>query len=639
MSDLHKDRGTLCAFRYAKHLLCLVVFVLGLSSAVHADETVNPLYLSGLLECSDGLYSDEEPAEPEKPPKSPVLRPGEVSSDCVLMTLQKRFKLVAADSDEFLLSTKALIRKRLVPNCNGVEAEKKAECRREPKYDSIVRFEEQGAAFRFRRSLLRLFEAGFSGGTEKLVVVFDRADLDNLANTGHAPANVATTCSLYRPLRDPYADDKVISAFVDGSSPLHVFRYPRLSDIDKKTVPSADQRQMILSARRAELEAELMSIAGTDDCLADHETTRTIMTLVSAGDYLAKKREYGGTGDDAKWTGKLHVVKGIDQFDAEKPEGAELKFPFNFTKNSDRSSVALDAAIGWNFKTDLWKVFPSIDSKDGRSWSLDVTPFVSISQSEVEEKIYDLNAPLNPDGSMPLVPDNTVAFANIYGGIRVDLNEKDVCAETCETGKNDRPWSFRGVKSPGHSVSFTAAAITDNYSDQQGLLLELGLEPGLGGHLLGYRKYDILYGNDEISSRNVGLKTVLARTQFKWSAEGVLDYLDFSRAPKDYSDPDPTARNDDDEKFRFGLDAKVGTYLPNIFATPGEDSRFAIEAEWQHRKNISGSEDSSDLYSIGLTVTDVINERLDLGVTYERGEDLTNGNELKTIELELKSKF
>ena len=318
----------------------LVGLVESLSTTSWAD-TINPLYLSEFENCgskdSDGV---------EKP---------ELRQACVIRTLAKKYPISFSDDADYELNQSELLSKsvagcdirELTKNVRSYnealqESLKKGEISKEDfqeKYitfgrmpaernliackndegakaeikerllDPLFRFSKSSTEYQMRQTLLRMFEAGYSGGANGYVVI---PNLENIRSV------LPIGAESYRPLKSHSADDRVLAAYLAGIPVFEVVLRAKVKAAEKSMLSKAPDEKLY-----------------KDRSLPQVQTFTNIASAITKEYKFGKKipeREtyFNRTQDTVKSVSlQAHLYKDMDQFVADKPEGASASIPFD----------------------------------------------------------------------------------------------------------------------------------------------------------------------------------------------------------------------------------------------------------------------------------------------------------------------
>ena len=499
-----------------------------------------------------------------------------------------------------------------------------------PQVSPELRFKGKPGALAIRRSLLRLFEATQRGGTKKFSVRLDR--------TTYPPGQT------YRPLVSQLDDDKTLLHYLNakvGQEPFALVCNPENEDDPAPTVTDFNvvwtparflAKEREVSDGPSKLHDKCYSRGSvTPECKGKWKLTQKIVLVKDAGQFV--KQDEGATFGTA-------IPR--DLTDADDPE---------ITNPSD-TQLKASAAIGWRLQltwTDTHKFKPAganvppveITSTD----KFGIIPYVSIEQTNPVQKYLALDK-----DQAVIIAKKTIAYAEMAAGLRLEY-QGEYFRKDQDAGDYSRPNRYTA---PGLSWSLSGELITDNYNLQSASRIAFEISPpaGMIGNPPGYRRdfpIDVLNRKSEARTDGVNWwESAFSGLYLNWDAQIALEYLDFSRRPRDFGEPPEL----NPETGVFGIAYKdsfpeyglIGTNLQvqltkrghlGLFDDPKEAS---LSIRHIYRDSLSSSE-SSERWQAKFKITDPMESKRSVALVYTDGEDYTSTQEEETLGIEISAKY
>lgn len=656
---------------FRSNILAVIIGSLCAAAGAHAQSgVINPLYAFGdeKLCPIPGVAAGVVELANCKASHGPI----DLDRRDILTVLLERYPIVPKNRQQYAMTPDELLLARLVPvNCG---TDKKA-CAAPVITTAEARFEDDENALLFRRSLLRVFEAAYSGGaagfyvrpnvgsklrgapdaperacskatnttqtksgetnmktqdkcvdvSKALQPIYDevfnnitkRKDAEEICpDFAGADASWDAFFGCYRPLNNPLDDDMMISMFLAGDAPFIVsFGAPDLTDL--KRFPAVSSK----------------SAPVTSALFPPRSTNKDARVASNSKDTKDKSFE-------RNWI----LTKNAAEFAKRKPDGAEFGSEFDLGDGGDDASVTAEAAIGYRFKRDF-------DRKGGDKFAFAITPHVSIRQAPTKIKVFpdEKDLTFNANGE-PQPVSKEIAFATLFAGVRADLEFKSKdwapqnLGELAEIDNDKREALAKSGLAPiDHKMSLTLGAFTDNYFDQQGSQIAVGWSPGSNGFVPGYRRPTRLsFGRREGQSSVDGgldLGDWLRSGYFEFDAELVVDHVEYGRSPRDFSKVNASVREVSPDATRYGVDAETSFQWKNIFSPSTDDARVEIGASYQLRRDFDDPDDDLSNYSVHIKFLDVLAEKYDIGFEYSDGADILTTEESESFNFTLELGF
>ena len=480
----------------------------------------------------------------------------------------------------------------------------------DPKSKSTLRYKSPSELYkdnandwRFRRSLLRVFEAAYSGGVgdfqvsplaksaapkrfEELAKQY--ADLSMALLSDKNPPNLSSWQDFtqnYRPLKNTFEDEIVIILF--------------LEDIEEKI------------KHKAQKDRGVFAINCTENGESPPRSTQTLQKFRKKLVAGAKEHTYKNNKETKyKITGKWRWAEDSDGFVDKSDKGASLSFEIDENKESDGSVVMVDAALGYSL---------TLKREGNIHRSKTITPFVSIQQDQQEVTVFDFDNMEN--GFDPEVTkEASFALADVLGGLRFDNERKSApCTRTANSncGLSDLEWSS-GRQVTYHAASLELAVVTDNYLDQQGFFAEASYTPGfLLNRIPNYRQNERLFWTKspapKVRGNTLNSWDVLFSTRFNWDLKGIIDHKEFARAPRDHKTPQPADRKTNSDASRYGFDFNGTFSWNNIFSIPADKARVEASFKYDVRDRFEGDGNRLWYFETGIKLTDTQSGRYTVG--------------------------
>ncbi len=597
-------------------------FAFCLTTSALAQSVVNPLY-------------ELKQKELCKPPEGQALNSVEHRArlaDAAKLWLLKKFPVTAEHRCEFELSQRELLKLRIAP----IESSTPEQCKGKKDWSikaqnlaPQIRFKDQDNALRFRNSLLRIFEASFSGGTNGFLVVRNSTNL----------TNPDAKLKSYRPLQDPIQDDLAVRRFLDGQDDFQIIcaNPSQSGTLMIAGVKVQGNEGAIETRNQDDTTARPTQSESSSDVLITAKSQSSSWVQPVRGVLSSLAQNHNWAVDEAKghsWTGQLKIVKDKSQFTATKPEGISIGTEFDRDASSNQSDLSVNAAIGYRFN------FVDFNQKKPTEFgtSLSLVPFLSIDQKQADVAVQDTDNPFFLNGE-PNVTKGKFASATIFGGIRGEFeNVKPACAN-----QNCGGYWNNGLRLPGQKFTGTIGLFTDNYSDQQGFQVEAGYSPGFLSVIPGYRQASrIDLGSGMVNSdpgEPLGLLNSFTSGYFEWNASIIGDRVEYARAPRDRESLPPEDRLESPDASRLGIDADFKVRWNNVFSLPGDDAGLQFSAKYKFREGLESGQRTVQDFNSELLLTDLLNKRYKFGLTYRVGRDLLTLDKFDLVGVKVETAF
>lgn len=634
--------------RIFKHIIAVLIAIT-ITMGAAAQEVVNILYGLKAKTCSPALDTISEG------------QLSTISTDEILIGLQGKFPIVARRTCDMQKSPIDLIRSRVAPSKSDHDS---GTCglgikRLNPNLSDLARFaddeekidkapktnkkpdalKKDDNALRFRRSLLRIFEAAYSGGANDFIV-FPKAEaptdfnveMQNQIDAGNRTGPVIEWpefINAYVPRKSNVDDDLLLYLFLKAGAdqkPFTVACAPK-DKSGRNKVLSLIQNEHLPSGFELNEQESTILVQSANSVFANFSKPHKYKSIDS-------RLGFSGAGE-----GAFRLLKDREQFTARKPEGAKIGTEFDLEVSDDQSEVTADAALGYVLTINT-KDKSNIDS-DGATWN--IIPYLEIDQGAAAVAQLDEKNPFFADGTENLSRRN-IAFAEIKSGLRLEVEPHGVYCSPINADNNcprNRRAETIGLRRPANRFILDLSYFTDNYLDIQGVQYEFGYSPAFFAGIPGYRDSSSILGRGyvEEDDRPLNAVSTLSHGRFKWDTTFVLDRLEYARPPKDDTTLDPSDRIDPPDAFRAGLDFEMALQWGNIFALPSDKARLEVGGKYSFREPNESGIATIRNYEAFVRLNDTQNDKLSVEIKYGQGRGNVGLKDKETIGFEIGTKF
>ena len=338
---------------------------------------------------------------------------------------------------------------------------------------------------------------------------------------------------------------------------------------------------------------------------------------------------------ESKRTRQLRLLESPDQFIEDDPSGANFgtELPYGDDGgDSGDTQLTATATLGYSLKSSRELSFvPGCKSKKcakdasrkfTHSEVTSLTPYLAIDQSAQDLKFIAAGE----DGT-PETKSKSIALAKYAAGIRLDYKVTEIAAMGTGAHAPNADQFYRlGTTQPGTRGGVFIEVLEDNYNIASATRFGAYYSPpariipfGLGKWYGRSYPADI-YRNaafDVPPSRPVERSIVddaMSGWFLSWDARGVVEYLDYSRAPRDF-EANPIDENGDFQSVRllsqdklvefgnFGADLSLKLAKHNFLSLGKDDLAAELSAKYTTRAEFD-DDDSLTYWELGLKLQD-----------------------------------
>lgn len=526
-----------------------------------------------------------------------------------------------------------------------------------------VRFKDKGNALRFRRALLRLFDAAETGTSRDFVVVRRYTPSFKITTRFGDVKDIGALD--YRPLVNAHADDVMIRRFIlapsvktlrTSEAPFEIFCRGGNDDEGPAKITELSPRYIL---------PEQGDLFEKDDQRDVQNAIAPVSAVSGVGDFLEKIKA-GGSNADKKgpWTKtlKLAVVKNPTEFAKTAPEGAVFGVTeANADRNEKGDNIKADAAIGVRWQKKMSKHHSDFNEREK---TLSATAFVSVDQGPITHKFFNDKNDEGVSTATFVEAEKEIAFADLSVGLRLDAEWNQGFFALTPGAKNARYTApLLGYRKPGLSIGTTIEYVTDNYKEQKGWRIGGEIHPPqMTSRLAGYRQPQELTtrkfvgATEDRVQKPLGVSTLWTGWSLEWDVAGLVDYIEWNdgRTPLIYDTIDQTDRRDPKiyETVLFGGEFEIELLRANRFGSILGDSYLSVTANYQARVGFDDPEilvtpdgdpvetfDYIDMFKLSAKLSHKDFSNLSMGLSWETGRDYKSLNESDFISIEFGAKY
>tara|TARA_R110002110_G_scaffold351565_1_gene561564 strand:- start:556 stop:2637 length:2082 start_codon:yes stop_codon:yes gene_type:complete len=542
-----------------------------------------------------------------------------------------------------------------------------------PNVSPEERFSENAGALVIRRSLLRLFEAAERGGTKEFAVIVTENVLK-----GHSETPV------YRPLVSQLDDDIALAEYLNAPSNHEPFAvvctkpsYPNKKDeLDSPSKPTIYAH--VENVRPKPVVRKFNAIKPVTDFNIVWTPARTLAhgwqpdgKNVPVERYPNRCRPNSHTKCKLKVTPsvKFVLVKDSSQF-VSGEEGASFGTTVprdtNGAKTTNANDVKFeaDAALGLRFQSSR-KESRTFNGEKNSSVQISTvdkfaaTPFVSIKQTNPKQ-IYITSAP----GTTLETAQKTIAYAEMAAGVRFEFQGEYFRRENlkgADTFANLTTGQFldgQRYTAPGWSLALSGEYIGDNYNLQSASRIAFEVSPpaNIFFNAPGYRRPYALdsrtrrrpSSNTMAQDQVTWLDSLITGLHLKWDAQMALEYLDFSRRPRDFEalpEIDPATgilgiayKDSFPEYGLVGTNLSIELSKRGFLGLKSDSADMSLKLQHIYRDSL-GSKESSERWEATWKITDPIESKRSIELTYSDGEDYRSTQEDESLSIKVSAKY